>query len=192
MVEGELIQLTFNGNLDITEEQHLDISMRKTAFLFSACSQLGGILGSAGEEKGRAPASVRPECRTGVPAGRRCPGFHVERKHSRETGRKRSEGREADAPSHLPDARRRTAPPRTGPESAARERIRMPRTGMRFSSWSGSTAPRIVCLEKAHDYAQKAKDCLKDFPACQARRRAAVHPRLHRRKRPITEIRMTN
>jgi len=51
MVEGELIQLTFNGNLDITEEQHLDISTRKTAFLFAACSQLGAILGSVDEEK---------------------------------------------------------------------------------------------------------------------------------------------
>jgi octaprenyl-diphosphate synthase len=50
MVEGELIQLTFNGNMDITEEQHLDISTRKTAFLFSACSQLGGILGSVSPE----------------------------------------------------------------------------------------------------------------------------------------------
>ncbi len=51
MVEGELIQLTFNGNMDITEEQHLDISIRKTAFLFSACSQLGGILGPASQEE---------------------------------------------------------------------------------------------------------------------------------------------
>ena len=50
MIEGELIQLSFNGNYDITEEQHLDISRRKTAFLFSACSQLGGILGSQSEE----------------------------------------------------------------------------------------------------------------------------------------------
>jgi octaprenyl-diphosphate synthase len=50
MVEGELIQLTFNGNLDITEEQHLDISTRKTAFLFSACAQLGGIMGSVSPE----------------------------------------------------------------------------------------------------------------------------------------------
>ena len=50
MVEGELIQLDLNGNLDITEEQHLDISMRKTAFLFSASAQLGAILGSAEEE----------------------------------------------------------------------------------------------------------------------------------------------
>ncbi len=51
MVEGELIQLSMNGSLDITEEQHLDITMRKTAYLFSACSQLGGVLGSVGEEQ---------------------------------------------------------------------------------------------------------------------------------------------
>jgi octaprenyl-diphosphate synthase len=51
MVEGELIQLSFNGNMDITEEQHLDISTRKTAFLFSACARLGGILGSVSQEQ---------------------------------------------------------------------------------------------------------------------------------------------
>jgi octaprenyl-diphosphate synthase len=51
MIEGELIQLTINGSLDITEEQHLDISMRKTAFLFSACSHIGAILGSAPPEQ---------------------------------------------------------------------------------------------------------------------------------------------
>ena len=49
MVEGELIQLSYNGNVDITEEQHMDISRRKTAYLFAACSQLGGILGAAPE-----------------------------------------------------------------------------------------------------------------------------------------------
>jgi octaprenyl-diphosphate synthase len=48
MVEGELMQLSLNGSLDITEGQHLDISKRKTAYLFSACSQIGAILGSAG------------------------------------------------------------------------------------------------------------------------------------------------
>jgi len=51
MIEGELIQLSLNGNLDVTEEQLLDVSMRKTAFLFSACSQIGGILGSVSAEK---------------------------------------------------------------------------------------------------------------------------------------------
>jgi octaprenyl-diphosphate synthase len=51
MIEGELIQLSLNGSLDVTEEQHLDISMRKTAVLFSACTQIGGILGSMGDER---------------------------------------------------------------------------------------------------------------------------------------------
>ncbi|NWG13298.1 MAG: polyprenyl synthetase family protein [Acidobacteria bacterium] len=51
MIEGELIQLSLNGSLDITEEQHLDISRRKTAFLFAACSEIGAILGSAGGER---------------------------------------------------------------------------------------------------------------------------------------------
>lgn len=51
MVEGELIQLSMNGNLAVTEEQHLDITMRKTAYLFSACAEMGGILGSAGAEQ---------------------------------------------------------------------------------------------------------------------------------------------
>src|SRR5688572_6160741 len=51
MIEGELIQLSLNGSLDITEEQHLDISKRKTAFLFSACARIGGILGSVSEER---------------------------------------------------------------------------------------------------------------------------------------------
>ena len=50
MVEGELMQLDFNGSLEITEEQHLDISMRKTAFLFSAAAQLGGVLGGIGAD----------------------------------------------------------------------------------------------------------------------------------------------
>ncbi len=51
MIEGELIQLALNGNVDVTEEQHLDITMRKTAYLFSACSQIGGILGGIGEDR---------------------------------------------------------------------------------------------------------------------------------------------
>jgi octaprenyl-diphosphate synthase len=51
MVEGELMQLEFNRSMEITEAQHMDISMRKTAFLFSAAAQLGGVLGGVGEER---------------------------------------------------------------------------------------------------------------------------------------------
>lgn len=48
MTEGELIQLTAIGRLDITEDEYFDILMRKTAFLFSACCEIGAILGGAG------------------------------------------------------------------------------------------------------------------------------------------------
>lgn len=47
MTEGELIQLTRIGRLDISESEYLDILRRKTAFLFSACCEVGAILGGA-------------------------------------------------------------------------------------------------------------------------------------------------
>jgi octaprenyl-diphosphate synthase len=50
MVEGELMQLQQNGRLDISAEEHLEVCLRKTAYLFSGCGKLGAILGEAGAE----------------------------------------------------------------------------------------------------------------------------------------------
>lgn len=47
MTEGELLQLTMIGRLDISEDAYFDILRRKTAYLFSACCEIGGILGGA-------------------------------------------------------------------------------------------------------------------------------------------------
>jgi len=47
MTEGELLQLTMLGKTDITEEEYLDILQRKTAYLFSACCEIGAIMGGA-------------------------------------------------------------------------------------------------------------------------------------------------
>src|SRR5436189_3290999 len=47
MTEGELLQLTLLGRTDITEEQYLDVVARKTAYLFSACCEIGSLLGKA-------------------------------------------------------------------------------------------------------------------------------------------------
>jgi octaprenyl-diphosphate synthase len=47
MTEGELLQLTMLGKIDITEEEYLDILQRKTAYLFSACCEIGAIMGGA-------------------------------------------------------------------------------------------------------------------------------------------------
>ncbi len=47
MIEGELYQLTKNDDVDITEEEHLEIIRRKTAYLFGGCAEIGGMLGQA-------------------------------------------------------------------------------------------------------------------------------------------------
>jgi octaprenyl-diphosphate synthase len=54
MTEGELLQLTLLGRTDITEEEYLDILQRKTAYLFSACCEIGAILGGADAGRQRA------------------------------------------------------------------------------------------------------------------------------------------
>jgi octaprenyl-diphosphate synthase len=50
MTEGELLQLTLLGRTDISEEQYFDVIARKTAYLFSACCEIGALLGGADQE----------------------------------------------------------------------------------------------------------------------------------------------
>jgi octaprenyl-diphosphate synthase len=54
MIEGELYQLTKNGDPDITEDEHFDIMRRKTAYLFGGCAQIGGVLGKVSHEQEQA------------------------------------------------------------------------------------------------------------------------------------------
>jgi len=56
MTEGELLQLTTLGKTDVSEQHYLDIIQRKTAFLFSACCEVGAILGDANDAEQRALA----------------------------------------------------------------------------------------------------------------------------------------
>ena len=51
MTEGELIQLTLLGRTDVSETEYFDVLQRKTAFLFSACCEIGAILGKATSEE---------------------------------------------------------------------------------------------------------------------------------------------
>ena len=57
MIEGELLEIERNGDLRMSEAQHVDIIRRKTADLFAACMSIGAILGDVGEEKRRALTS---------------------------------------------------------------------------------------------------------------------------------------
>jgi octaprenyl-diphosphate synthase len=56
MVEGEILQLSLIGNSNITEDEHLDIVRRKTAYMFSACAEVGGIVAGATREERRSLA----------------------------------------------------------------------------------------------------------------------------------------
>src|SRR5438874_2121914 len=51
MIEGELYQLTKNGDAGISEDEHFDIMRRKTAYLFGGCAQIGGMLGNVSTER---------------------------------------------------------------------------------------------------------------------------------------------
>jgi octaprenyl-diphosphate synthase len=50
MVEGELIQLSKIGRIDVTEEDALKLATHKTACLFSGCARLGAVLGGIDEK----------------------------------------------------------------------------------------------------------------------------------------------
>jgi octaprenyl-diphosphate synthase len=56
MIEGEILEIERNGNLDVTEADHVDLICRKTADLFSACLRIGAILGAVGEQREQALA----------------------------------------------------------------------------------------------------------------------------------------
>jgi octaprenyl-diphosphate synthase len=45
MVEGELLQLTLLGRMNLTEADATELAYRKTACLFSGCARLGAVLG---------------------------------------------------------------------------------------------------------------------------------------------------
>src|SRR5829696_876012 len=45
MTEGEILQLTLLGDVDVSEAQYFDVLKRKTAYLFSASCEIGAMLG---------------------------------------------------------------------------------------------------------------------------------------------------
>jgi octaprenyl-diphosphate synthase len=56
MVEGELLQLTKLGRIDLTEQDALALATRKTACLFSGCARLGAVLGRQSDAEEQALA----------------------------------------------------------------------------------------------------------------------------------------
>ncbi len=53
MVEGELLQLTWQRRIDVPEDVYFELTYRKTACLFSVCLRLGAVLAGRSEEEER-------------------------------------------------------------------------------------------------------------------------------------------
>lgn len=168
MIEGELIQLSVSRNPDVTEAQHLDISMRKTAFLFSACTQMGGILGSASGEQEEALRLY------GLNVGM---AFQMVDDVLDITSDESTLGKPVC--SDLKEGKL-TLPLIYLMRDGEPEHCELIRTIIREDGFGGvhrdkvldlvrqyGTADRV--LEKAHEYARQAKGYLADCPDCQAR-----------------------
>jgi octaprenyl-diphosphate synthase len=56
MIEGEILEIERDADLQMGEADHLDIIKRKTAHLFSACMRIGGMLGEVSEAQEEALA----------------------------------------------------------------------------------------------------------------------------------------
>jgi octaprenyl-diphosphate synthase len=57
MIEGEILEIERDADLQVGEDDHLDIIKRKTADLFSACTRIAAMLSDAGDTRERALAS---------------------------------------------------------------------------------------------------------------------------------------
>ena len=57
MIEGEILEIERDGNMEVTEDDHLDLIRRKTADLFAACTRIGALLGEVGGEREQALTS---------------------------------------------------------------------------------------------------------------------------------------
>jgi len=61
IAEGEVLQLLYTGEVELTEEQYIEVVRAKTAVLLSAACQCGAILGEASPEQEQAMADFGME-----------------------------------------------------------------------------------------------------------------------------------
>ena len=89
LIEGEILEIERNGDLRVTEEDHLDTIRRKTADLFAACTRIGAILGERGRGARAGARELRPQPRPLLPDGGRPPRLHRRGEDARQAGGER-------------------------------------------------------------------------------------------------------
>ncbi len=186
MIEGELYQLTKNGDADITEDEHFDIIRRKTAYLFGGCAQIGGMLGKVTPRAGRGAARLRLQSRHRLSAGGRPARLHRRRRGARQADRRRPARRQDDAAAHPPARAGREA----GAErSCARSSPRRTATDEQWTELLGILREHRsidYADRRAVEFAERAKKPLYVVSAERRARCAAGAARLRALARPLT------
>ena len=188
MVEGELLQLTRLGKIDLTETEATELAYRKTACLFSGCARLGAVLGNQ-------PKQCRNRWRsTGETPGWRFNWWTIfsisrRRTSSWQAGAERPEGREDDAAvdfrAEANGAARIDSRDGNGHANGdARRLVAKVLEERDFRSVRPEEISKLVqqtgalarATHLAQDYVERAKECLEDLPDTEYRKALLVVP----------------
>ncbi len=175
MIEGELYQLTKNGDPDVTEDEHFEIIRRKTAYLFSGCARIGAML--AGQPPARVEALGQYGFKLGI-------AFQLVDDLLDLTGTVQSLGkpvggdlREGKLTLPVIALMQRADPSaRDLIGSVLRERSLTPEQWQTISALLAAHGTIDYAYERAVQFAQEAKAHLEEFPAGEARDALAALP----------------
>ena len=70
-----MLQLTTQNDLETTEQKYFDVIRGKTAALFAAACEVGGVIAGRAGSRMRGTGAIRHGSRHGLPAGGRCAGL---------------------------------------------------------------------------------------------------------------------
>ena len=182
MIEGELYQLTKNGDVDITEDEHFEIIRRKTAYLFGGCAQIGGMLGSATTEQQQALREYGFNLGMAFQLVDDLLDFTAEETGARQAGRRRPARRQGDAAAHPAAASAAGLPPIVSIAASSRiARVTTEQWREIVRAAPGARAPQLAYAQ-GHGICRAGQEALYVFAPSSRTRRAAGAARL----RPVT------
>ena len=169
MIEGELYQLSKKGDVTISEDEHLDIVRRKTAYLFGGCARIGGILGNATPEQERALEQYGISLGMSFQLIDDLLDFSGDRDRARQAGRRRPSRREGHAAHHPAAAARRCRDGRDDSRASSATRSVTPERWREICRLLHETRSVEYAMDKAQEQAALAKKQLYLFPPSDAR-----------------------
>ena len=172
MVEGELLQLTRLGRIDLTEADATELAYRKTACLFSGCARLGAVLGKQPKDVEEALAEYGRNAGLAFQLVDDLLDFTASPEAAWQAGAERSEGRQSHAAADFCAAKRKRQSPNGHSPSEGRRLVAKVLEERGFLSVRPEQITKLVketgaltrASNLARDYVSRAKACLEELP----------------------------